>query len=65
MHDLDETHGVEGLETFRRELFNEGILHDGDTIGTDDETLMYARPFRSGTTLNASVLQAVLASAEV
>ncbi|KAI3607698.1 sec14 cytosolic factor [Moniliophthora roreri] len=27
------------LETFRRELFDEGILHEGDTIGTDDETL--------------------------
>ncbi|KAJ7134607.1 CRAL-TRIO domain-containing protein [Mycena epipterygia] len=28
------------LETFRRELFEEGILHEGDTIGTDDETLL-------------------------
>ena len=64
MHDLG-MHSVEGLETFRRELFNEGILHDGDTIGTDDETLMYARPFQSVTTPNACVLQAVLTSAKV
>ncbi|KAF9267444.1 CRAL/TRIO domain-containing protein [Marasmius fiardii PR-910] len=27
------------LEEFRRELFDEGILHEGDSIGTDDETL--------------------------
>ncbi|KAK7056834.1 hypothetical protein VNI00_002551 [Paramarasmius palmivorus] len=27
------------LETFRRELFDEGVLHEGDTIGTDNETL--------------------------
>ncbi|KAF9267442.1 CRAL/TRIO domain-containing protein [Marasmius fiardii PR-910] len=27
------------LETFRKELFDEGILHEGDSIGTDDETL--------------------------
>ncbi|KAG7088446.1 hypothetical protein E1B28_012438 [Marasmius oreades] len=29
------------LETFRQELFDEDILHDGDSIGTDDETLKY------------------------
>ncbi|KAF7365234.1 CRAL-TRIO domain-containing protein [Mycena venus] len=28
------------LKTFRTELFDEGILHEGDTIGTDDETLL-------------------------
>jgi hypothetical protein len=28
------------LKTFRRELFEEGILHEGDTLGTDDETLL-------------------------
>ncbi|KAJ7288353.1 CRAL-TRIO domain-containing protein [Mycena rebaudengoi] len=30
----------EVLEAFRKEVFNEGILHEGDTIGTDDETLL-------------------------
>ncbi|KAJ6613348.1 CRAL-TRIO domain-containing protein [Mycena sp. CBHHK59/15] len=30
----------EVLEAFRREIFKEGILHEGDTIGTDDETLL-------------------------
>ncbi|KAJ6584960.1 CRAL-TRIO domain-containing protein [Mycena capillaripes] len=28
------------LQTFRRQLFDEEILHEGDTIGTDDETLL-------------------------
>jgi hypothetical protein len=28
------------LSTFRQELFEEGILHEGDSIGTDDETLL-------------------------
>ncbi|KAJ7175842.1 CRAL-TRIO domain-containing protein, partial [Mycena filopes] len=31
-------HGI--LQTFRTELFDEGILHEGDTIGTSDETLL-------------------------
>jgi len=28
------------LHTFRKELFDEEILHDGDSLGTDDETLL-------------------------
>jgi hypothetical protein len=28
------------LEQFRKELVEEDLLHDGDTIGTDDETLL-------------------------
>jgi hypothetical protein len=28
------------LHELRRELFEEGILQDGDTVGTDDETLL-------------------------
>jgi len=28
------------LQTFRKELTEQGILHDGDTIGTDDQTLL-------------------------
>ncbi|KAF7346310.1 CRAL-TRIO domain-containing protein [Mycena sanguinolenta] len=28
------------LKNFRTVLFDEGILHEGDTIGTDDETLL-------------------------
>jgi hypothetical protein len=31
---------AEVLESFRRELFEEAVLHDGDTIGTDDESLL-------------------------
>ena len=31
----------ETLKQFREELYAEGILHDGDTIGTNDETLLY------------------------
>ena len=30
----------ETLKQFRAELFAEGILHEGDTIGTNDETLL-------------------------
>ena len=30
------------LKQFREELFAEGILHEKDTIGTNDETLLYA-----------------------
>ena len=31
----------ETLKQFREELYAEGILHDGDTIGTSDDTLLY------------------------
>ncbi|KAG6906621.1 hypothetical protein DXG01_012939 [Tephrocybe rancida] len=31
---------AEALKTFRERVFDEGILHDGDTVGTDDETLL-------------------------
>lgn len=31
---------VDTLKTFREQLFAEGILHDGDSIGTDDLTLL-------------------------
>ena len=39
----------ETLKQFREELFAEGILHEGDTIGTNDETLLCVnnRPSRS------------------
>ena len=30
----------ETLKQFREELFAEGILHEGDTIGTNDGTLL-------------------------
>ncbi|PPQ69102.1 hypothetical protein CVT25_004599 [Psilocybe cyanescens] len=30
----------ETLKSFRASLFAEGILHEGDTVGTDDETLL-------------------------
>lgn len=40
MDELDGTQ-LQVLKSLRRELFDEGILHDGDTIGTDDETLLY------------------------
>jgi hypothetical protein len=30
----------ETLKQFREELYAEGILHDGDTVGTDDDTLL-------------------------
>lgn len=28
------------LAEFRRQLVEEDIIHDGDTIGTDDDTLL-------------------------
>jgi len=31
---------AETLKQFREELYTEGILHDGDTIGTNDDTLV-------------------------
>lgn len=31
------------LYRFRSELVAEGYLHDGDSIGTDDETLLYVQ----------------------
>ncbi|GLB38312.1 putative protein with domain in homologues of a S [Lyophyllum shimeji] len=31
---------AETLRAFREQVFNEGILHEGDTIGTDDEVLL-------------------------
>ena len=36
----DEKHD-EILAQFREQLVNEDILQDGDTIGTDDDTLLY------------------------
>jgi hypothetical protein len=36
---LTQSH-EEILHTFRKELFEEDILHDGDSLGTDDETLL-------------------------
>jgi hypothetical protein len=36
----DEKHD-EILAQFREQLVNEDILHEGDTIGTDDDTLLY------------------------
>lgn len=29
------------LAEFRRQVEEEGIIHDGDTIGTDDDTLLW------------------------
>lgn len=40
MHGQDQTH-AEVLKKFRHDIFEEGIIHNGDTIGTDDETLLY------------------------
>lgn len=31
---------LEILEQFRSQVFDEGILHEGDSIGTDDWTLL-------------------------
>jgi hypothetical protein len=39
MIDLPVIH-QEALKQFREELFAEGILQEGDTIGTNDETLL-------------------------
>ena len=36
----NQVHG-KALKQFREELYAEGVLHDGDTIGTNDETLLY------------------------
>ncbi|KAF8645258.1 hypothetical protein AX16_008083 [Volvariella volvacea WC 439] len=38
MHTTPLSH-EETLKKFRQHLFSEGILHEGDSIGTDDETL--------------------------
>lgn len=29
------------LKEFRQQVEEEGIIHDGDTVGTDDETLLW------------------------
>lgn len=31
---------VETLAQFRKEVYEEGIIAEGDTLGTDDETFM-------------------------
>ena len=36
----DQIH-EETLKQFRKELYSEGVLHDGDSVGTDDNTLLY------------------------
>ena len=45
----NRVHG-ETLELFREELYGESILHDGDTIGTNYETLLYV--YNGSTHLN-------------
>jgi hypothetical protein len=30
----------QALQALRKELFEDGILRDGDSVGTDDETLL-------------------------
>ncbi|KAG6827834.1 hypothetical protein H0H93_015287, partial [Arthromyces matolae] len=35
----DHSH-EETLKIFREEVFSEGLLHEDDTLGTDDETLL-------------------------
>ncbi|KAF8073686.1 CRAL-TRIO domain-containing protein [Lyophyllum atratum] len=37
---LGESDSTATLKAFREQVFDEGILHEGDTIGTDDETLL-------------------------
>ncbi|KAH7909020.1 CRAL-TRIO domain-containing protein [Hygrophoropsis aurantiaca] len=37
---LSEAQQAEILTTFREQVFGEGILHEGDSIGTDDTTLL-------------------------
>ena len=33
----------EVLRTFRQQLYDEELLHDEDSIGADDDTLLYVR----------------------
>ncbi|KAJ7600531.1 hypothetical protein C8J56DRAFT_910543 [Mycena floridula] len=33
-------HELETVAIFRQQLYDEDILHDGDSIGSDDETLL-------------------------
>jgi hypothetical protein len=35
------SHQEKVLQEFRKQLVEKDLLHDGDTIGTDDETLLY------------------------
>lgn len=41
MPDTGKASQAETLAEFRKQLFAEDILHEGDTVGTDDETLLY------------------------
>ena len=56
----------ETLKQFREELFAEGILHEGDTIGTNDETLLcviighQSRSFEPSENLGASYIRRFL-----
>ncbi|KAF9463030.1 CRAL-TRIO domain-containing protein [Collybia nuda] len=36
----DHEDHAEILDQFRQEVFEDGVVHEGDTIGTDDETLL-------------------------
>jgi len=36
----EPANATETLRAFREQVFNEGIIHEGDTIGTDDQTLL-------------------------
>ena len=53
----------EALKQFREELFAEGILHEGDTIGTSDETLLCVKICSLEPPAESYVYQAVSSSA--
>lgn len=53
------------LKTFRQQLEEEEILHDGDTIGTDDETLLYVLALFVHNELYSTLIQAILTGSKV
>lgn len=52
---LDNQHDI--LKQFRNILTEEDILHDGDTIGTDDGTLLYVSPHKTMMESHPSLLE--------
>ncbi|CAK5270317.1 unnamed protein product [Mycena citricolor] len=61
---INQDRGSETQDAFRKQVFDEGIIKEGDTIGTDDETLFFRRRFLRARNFNIAHSKTMLANAQ-
>ncbi|CAK5284211.1 unnamed protein product [Mycena citricolor] len=61
---INQDRGSETLDAFRKQVFDEGIIKERDTIGTDDETLFFRRRFLRARNFNIAQSKPMLANAQ-